>query len=284
MKYLSLCEATLNFLDNAYRDNISYAYQGEMAGLFENYETDEKIKLKKVGNPPISITISPELYYGYMKLGKSGPQIVRDYNELQELNQMSSEEKNDEQRNRQSALYREYKTACDFGRAGRFNLYKDEYSSKDIEYAFKTLPDAEMQTESGEQLDGDFFTFHGPSCIFQAAILGKVINGIDTIHFNNLQSNDAVIADIDNFLKEKLLGNESAIKSIVTSYIVGKEEQSSDDLALKLLNSPIAACVNSALKKLLFSAGRRSIISGYIGNMTQTRELLANIIDGVRRL
>ncbi|MBQ3797612.1 MAG: hypothetical protein II842_15270 [Butyrivibrio sp.] len=284
MKYLSLCEATLNFLDNAYRENISYEYQSEMGGLFENYETDETIKLKRVGNPEIKISISPELYYGYVKLGKSGPQIVRDYNELQELSQLSSAEKTDEQSKRQNALYREYRTACDFGRAGRFNLYKDEYGSKDIEYAFKTLPDAEMQTESGEQLEGDFFTFHSPSCIQQAVIMGKVINGIDTINFNYLHSNDAVIADIDNHLKAKLLGNESTIKSIVTSYIDGKEEQSSDALALKLLNSPIAACVNSALKKLNFSSGRRNIISYHMGNMTQTRELLTNIIDGVRRV
>ena len=114
--------------------------------------------------------------------------------------------------------------------------------------------------------------------------MGKVINGIDTINFNYQHSNDAVIADIDNHLKAKLLGNESTIKSIVTSYIDGKEEQSSDALALKLLNSPIAACVNSALKKLNFSSGRRNIISYHMGNMTQTRELLTNIIDGVRRV
>ena len=126
MDYLGTCEATLNFVDRAYQDNIKYEYTGQTAGLLEDYDTDRKLIYKENGKNIVR-ELSPMEYYGFVKMGKSGEKIVKDLDELAELKAANQNgQLTSEQARRLDALERERETAFSFGRANciRMSFHK----------------------------------------------------------------------------------------------------------------------------------------------------------------
>ena len=279
MDYLGLCEVTLNLLDKTYQNNIKYTYKSEIGGLLEDYEVEQQLVYTKA-DEKIEPMISPLMYYGYLKMGKSGGQIAKDMKELYDLR--SAQELSDEQITRLDSLKRERVTATDFGRANYFNLCKDEFSEKDIENAFKNLPLQEMKTQEGEKLSGALISVHRPSILQQALILEKVFDGISTIQFTNLDSRDTFADDMDKYLHAKIQEKQDAVKTILNAYISEKEKEPTETLAMHFIVDPIGALVKSAIRKQVPDSTDRAMLCSSLGKMTNTKSLLVNTINELR--
>ncbi len=279
MDYLGLCEVTLNMLDKTYQDNIMYAYKTEIGGVFEDYEIERRLEYKK-DDKTIEPKMSPLMYYGYLKMGKSVAQIAKDLKELHDL--LNAEELSDEQYRRIDVLKREKDTAMDFGRANYFNLSKDEFSEKDIENAFKNLPLQEMKTQEGEKLSGQLIIDHRPSFLQQAVILSKILGGISSIQFTDLDNKKVFTAEVDDYLHVKIQEKQDNIKAILHYYISGKEDQPAETLATFFIREPITAFVKSAIRKFVPDRADAAALTSGLISMTKTKGLIENLINELR--
>ena len=278
MKYLSLCETVLTGLDMAYQENISNQYTGELASLYKDYKTHFGLTYRDS-----QIDISPDLYLGYLKSGKSPEQIVLEREELNRLVRIPSSEMTDEEYNRFQELSRNSALAMDFAYAGSFFLHKEDYTQKDIHYAFVELPKTE-QAEKGK-LTGEFITFNRPSLFFQAAILGKVFNGMSALDIADKDIN-ARISMLDGFITARMKEHKDYMGDILSVYIEGKEKSDAAELTNVFFSEGLSSYIMSAIRSAGRSAGLKDKeveqFATRIYGLEQTLQWIQNEINRLR--
>ncbi len=278
MDYLGLCEVTLSILDKTYQDNVRYEYNSETGGLIEDYQ--RFCDFMCMGDEQIEGEVSPLEFYGYLKIGKTLPQMASDRKELAIL--QNSDGLTDEQYARRRLLQKERETALDFGYANIFNLSKDEFSEKDIEDAFKNLPLKELKKEDDVIMGGALLSNYRPSLIQQALILGKVCDGISTIEFSDLKDERAFVSEMDNYILTKMQAKQENMKTILKAYISGKDDSSGEALANAFVMEPLTALANSALRKQVPNSSQRERLVTKLPFMTNTWHFLKNTINDLR--
>ena len=91
-----------------------------------------------------------------------------------------------------------------------------------------------------------------------------------------------VFADLDKHFETKMLANKDTMKTILASFISGKESSASEALAMEFINLPIGALVNSALRNVAIDEKNKQLIPMSLMLMEKTNRLIANMIKELR--
>ncbi len=282
MKYLSLCEVALSFLDNAYTNNIANDYKGEVGTVLADYEADHEIVYISKENTEYTVSISPQIFMGYLKMGKTPTQIVTEGAEYVRINNIPEDERTSEDNKMFSKLERELITATAFGKASLFNLYKEEFTDKDLDFAFSELCKLEEKKEEGERFMGTFFLEKRPSYAYQAVILEKVISGLSSLNYPEESSDEQKISQIDAFISSKMSEKSELMKKILAAYAKGNEEKSPHIIADSFVQDSLTVYIKSALTEAGYQKRDIDGICIFITRMTQTMQWIESAVSSER--
>lgn len=281
MKYLSFCEVALGKMDQAYQANISYDYVGDVGSIINEYDIVHQARYKNKNGEDISVDISPGVYHGYLKMGFSPARIISEAAELTDLAGME-EERTAEQEKRYTELDNNFRLACNFSAATGFSLYKDEYTRKDIDYAFSELPQMEMKKEEGERLSGEYFSIYRASFLLQTVIMEKVLGGMSQAGLVPKSNDINFLNSLDAYMTGKMNEKKDLMKDILSSYTKGKDDVQTNAIVDAFMETILGNYIRSAFKTTGASEALLMNISTSIGEFTTTIDWLTDQINGLR--
>ncbi len=282
MKYLSLCEVALSLLDEAYINNIGKEYKGDAGYALESFESDYDLTYVPKNGDSSTFGISPMLYLGYLKMGKSVSQIAKDSMEFIRVDHVGWHSISEEEKRNYRRIVRDLSLATALGRASQYNLYKEEFNDKDLDYAFSELPMLEFKKEAGERLVGEFFGDHRPSYIYQTAILEKVFSGLGSLNFSEKETDIDKVKVLDDFLFARMNEKSDFMKKILSAFVKGQTSSNPDVLMVDFVGTGIVAYIKSALFTAGFDKKEVRGITNMILDMTKTTEWIKSAIGEVR--
>ncbi|MBO6215069.1 MAG: hypothetical protein J6N76_05990, partial [Lachnospiraceae bacterium] len=203
MKHISLLETALTLTDRMYQDVIYKDASGDAGALRYNYgKTSYKISFRDANGKGVRTTMSMGIFEGYLMAGKTPEQVIKDHRRLGMLgrnkNRTAKEEAEFQKLNKWRRL------AADFASANRYLLDKEEYSDKDINYAFSELPAMETNIKQDESIGGEFSQGKRPSIAYQGVILEKVFGGIKELKLDTAPSDEEALKGLDEYAEERL--------------------------------------------------------------------------------
>ena len=246
MKQLSLLEAALTITDKLYQDVVYKDASGDAGKICYDYlHTKYRYIFRGKKNTLVSVNIQSGVYEGYLMAGKTPEQALKDYDRFMTLHKKNKKNMTSKELAEYAKLRRFFDLARDFASANRYLLEKDDFSDKDINYAFNELPAMETKVKAGEKLQGAIKEGMAPSTAYQAVILEKVFGGFRNLKLDEFKNMEEMHRTLDNYIEERLNANPALAERILKIYI-GDRQDSAEDLAVKFTDLVGFACVKAA--------------------------------------
>ena len=117
LKFLSLCETILSFADLMYRDSLRKEVKGD-AGILRYHfiHTEYEVGYQDNDNNTYQAMLRPGEYEGYLMIGKTPDEIIKEKSRYDELKAIDEEERTSEQTDEFSRLQRTRNLAPKAGR------------------------------------------------------------------------------------------------------------------------------------------------------------------------
>ena len=249
MELLSLYEGVLYAADQAYQALIEKEVKGDAGKL--RYHFDKKaytVNFIDKDGKRTTTKIPPGIYEGYLMMGKTPANAIKEYQRLSELKKKKTKELTDKEKAEKAKLRRFYALAENFASANRYLLEKDNYSEKDLNYAFSELPKMEKAAGSGERITGDLVNTKSASATYQGVILEKVFGGFSDLNLNEITDTNEVKQKLDDYTQERLTANEALAEQILKAYVKDKEG-SAKELTENFINLIGNVCIIPAYEK-----------------------------------
>lgn len=235
MKYLSMCEAALTLIDARYRIEVVRDGQSDVGRYRAAYMMREYEISYAESGVITQTTLSPGQYEGYLMAGRTPEQIVKEVKEFKRISAIPQGQRSGKDQKALERYLRVYKLANDFASANRYLMWKDEYTQKDMDYAFFVLPQKERQVKAGASLSGMLTNGHFPSDAYKASVYEKIFDGFNQ-HPDWLSKDDEVrFAALDGYLLEKAQAKTDMFKQIVKCYVRNKPAAKPDDIFKDIL-------------------------------------------------
>ena len=245
MNILSLYETALTMADLHYQKLVGKDAVGDAGSLRANYIKKEyDVRFVKKGSRQVNAKIPPGIYEGYLMMGKTPEQAVKEYRRFNELDE-KYKELTDKEKKEWTRLAKTASVAADFASANRYLLEKDDFSDKDISYAFSELPAMERSVKDGERIWGDLVTTNGASTTYQGVILEQVFGGFQKLKLGEINDQGKLKQMIDDYTKAQLELNRNMADRILKAFIQGKKEPT-EALAMNFMDIIGFACIQSA--------------------------------------
>ena len=245
MNLLSLYESGLSMADTLYQKLIGKDAVGDAGRLRADFAKKEcSVAFKDKEGNKVRTRISPGIYEGLLLIGKTPEQAIKENQRYQELDDRL-DTLTDKERKEWARLSMTISLAGDFANANRYLLEKDNYSDKDISYAFSELPAMESSANEGERVYGDLVTAYGASTTYQGVILEHVFGGFQQLKLADIKDNEKLKQTIDDYTRKQLELKCDMADRILKAYIKGKKD-TTEALAVSFMDIIGYACIQSA--------------------------------------
>ena len=263
MLYMSIMENALRSMDEIYAKNLHLAYTGELQASRRAYEAVKMIfEYKDKKGVSHEVTMEPSIIEGYLQMfgsmGKAAPHMAEycRYEEEKDRKDITDKEL--------KALRKKYAneitihdTAIDFAASHRYRTNKESFDAKDIEYAFKQLPDME-KAEEGESVTGPMIMANAsPSAMVQALIFEPAFRGVASMineEAGKQNNNEERIAFLETCLLECVQKeeNKKELRKILKFLCDGKGK---DEGQRQVTNRFMELFVKSYIPNMLIVVG-----------------------------
>jgi hypothetical protein len=248
MNLLSLYESALTYADRFYQIVIRKAAVGDAGKLRADF-ADKEYEISFTGTDlkRVRTKMAPGVYEGYLMIGKTPEQAVREHKRLRDLE--AKKEKpgglSKEEKKEKSRLSRTLSLAQDFASANRYLLEKETYSEKDYDYAFSKLPAMEKGVKQDERMGGKLIANKSASITYQGVILERVFGGFQGLKLTDIKDQALLKQNIDDYTEKQLELNRDMVQKILKAYIRDKNDKT-EDLASGFIDIIGIACIESA--------------------------------------
>ncbi len=283
MNMLSLYETTLGVVDLAYQNVIFMDSKGDAGALRHFFiNGNYTVSLEEDGELEIFAKMSPGQYEGYLMMGKTPEQIVKErsrFNFLAGKKDRASKKEKAEL----GKLRRDAELANDFANANRYLLEKNEFNEKDLNYAFSELPAKEKQVKEDAMIGGILLEKRSPSMIYQAVVLEQVFGGFGEMKLNEIRDVNELRIKLDDYMEQSLRAKPKLVSSILKAYIKDTDAESMG-LAMQFMDIIGAVCIESAYDGVWgFSVLNADRLTDIMPGESKTRTLLTEEINKIRR-
>ena len=284
MNMLSLYESSLFFADRLYQMLIEKDAVGDAGKLRADFITKEyEISFIGTDNRRVRTKMTPGVYEGYLMIGMTPEQAVREHKRLKEL-EGKKEALSGEEKKELSRLSRTNSLARDFARANRYLLEKETYSEKDYDYAFSELPAMEKAVKQDERMGGKLLAGKSASATYQGVILERVFGGFYELELRKIKDSKLLRQCIDDYTEKQLNLNRDMAQKILKAYVKGKKD-TTEKLAEDFMDLIGTACIEGFYGGAWDLWGPDADANSFSELMTQDSKLsrwLVTEIDAIR--
>jgi hypothetical protein len=254
MKCLSLAEVSLSFIDDLYVKCLDKDTKGDAGKLRHNF-INTKEEIKYVDEKKITHTayVTPGVLEGYLMAGKTVAEAVLELERIDQINEADKREtdaKNAEADGEQvedfeprsrsqkradnkalAKLRRTNSLAVDFARANRYLLEKEDFTEKDLEYAFYKLPSMERDTKEKGHIHLRYLEEFAPSVTYQGVIFEKLFGGIWELELDKTAGTSFKKAaeDLEKYMSDRIKANTELFDRIIKYFVKVKLEGGNKD-------------------------------------------------------
>jgi hypothetical protein len=242
MKCLSLAEVSLSFIDDLYVKCLDKDTKGDAGKLRHNFiNKKEEINYVDEKNVTHTTTVTPGVLEGYLMAGKTVAEAVLELERMDKILE-ADERENDEapeneageegyvprsgsqKRADKKALAKLKRTkalAVDFARANRYLLEKEDFTEKDLEYAFYKLPTMEKDTKGKGRIHRKYLEEFAPSVTYQGVIFEKLFGGIWELELDKTAGTSFKKAaeDLEKYMSDRIKANTELFDRIIKYYV-----------------------------------------------------------------
>ena len=283
MNLLSLYESALSMADEAYQKLIGKDAIGDAGRLRADFVKKEyQVNFKGQDGNTVRTKISPGIFEGYLMMGKTPEQAVKEQYRFNELDKRY-DNLTEKEKKEWTRLAKTSSLAEDFASANRYLLEKEDYSDKDISYAFSELPAMEKAVKENESIWGDLVTTSGASNTYQGVILEHVFGGFQKLKLGDINDNNKLKQIIDDYTEGCLNQNRDMADRILKAFIQGKKDTTTA-LAENFMDIIGYACIQPACGNVFGvtgSADANSLSELMMGD-SKLKQWLTTEIDSIR--
>ena len=225
MKLFSLFECTLIFADRLYSRILDKEVKGD-AGILRyefNHNQEMGYFIEEDGSKK-AVMMKTGVYEGLLLAHKTPEEAIKLLHRQQELNDIDSKKRTKEQKAELEKIGYITTLAKDFANANRYLLEKDDFSEKDIKYAFHELPNMEVPADKAYNFGGEFFEHHRPSYAYQSVIWEKIFGGFRKLKLEQYKSPEEQRKALDDYFVEGFNNNLEMVRMILKWFLEGNDK------------------------------------------------------------
>ena len=290
MEYLSLCETALCFTDMLYTEALRKEVKGDAGILrYDFVNTKHTMSYLDEKGREHKIEVEPGVFEGYLLAGKTADEAIMEMIRLKEL-EAEEEEKSKlkntfkirtEREMEISRLRLTHDLARDFASANRYLLDKDEFTEKDIHYAFSELPAMEQRVKGGGTITKDSL-ITAPSIAYQGVILEQLFGGIHELGLDKLNELQEMLDTLDHYLAGRIREKPELFEMILKHWAEGKTghlEVLTSDFIRLLIDS----CITPALTSIDFDTTQLDGLTYMLQvRAKEVKQLIQTKLDGLQ--
>ena len=233
--------------------------------------------------------MEPGVFEGYLLAGKTADEAIMEMIRLKEL-EAEEEEKSKlkntfkirtEREMEISRLRLTHDLARDFASANRYLLDKDEFTEKDIHYAFSELPAMEQRVKGGGTITKDSL-ITAPSIAYQGVILEQLFGGIHELGLDKLNELQEMLVTLDHYLAGRIREKPELFEMILKHWAEGKTghlEVLTSDFIRLLIDS----CITPALTSIDFDTTQLDGLTYMLQvRAKEVKQLIQTKLDGLQ--
>ena len=283
MEFLSLCEVTLGVCNAQYEHFIDGAIDSDSKRAFVRYTSEKKggtISVREKNKKAKSCKLAAGIYEGYLMSGKKPIEIVEVTNRRNALKKKEKDGKklSSKEKRELAVLDREYGVASDFAKANTYILGKEDYSRKDIKYAFYSLP----KIENGQNADVKVEMDNKPSVTYQVCIMERVFAGMKDLEVDGKgKTVEENVSLIEEHVKKGMTDKPKYMKEILKAFATERDEDNAEDIAKDFISGPFSEYLKSAQPLKLVKYGKSDPAGDIISRLSERSEFKTMLINAV---